>query len=72
MLKSEFTYLVKLCDTKRSSCIAFEFDDPEEATMFCCTALRTFDALYELNVNMQITRRVTFSEEVTKHEPIQS
>ena len=70
MIKSEYTYIVKLTDTRHSNSLTFEFDDPEDATMFGCTALRTFDALYELNVNMQIVRRLVLQED--KHESIQS
>lgn len=71
MIKSEFTYIVKLTDTRRSNSLAFEFDDPEDATMFACTALRTYDAIYELMVNMQIVRKLVLQEE-NKHELVQS
>ena len=66
-----YTYYVILTDPRRTDTMSFEFDDPEEAVMFCCTALRTYDAIYELDTKIKVSRRVISNEE-DNHEPIQS
>lgn len=61
--ETEYFYHVTLSNPRSADRISFEFNNPVDANTFARQALDSFDAIHELDVSIDISRRFRLTAE---------